>query len=49
VARFGAGIVVYLGCIGLAFASALAVLIVTALVAVYYMVDQVTAEVAPED
>jgi uncharacterized membrane protein len=49
VARFGAGMVVYLGCIGLAFASALAVLIATALVAVYYMIDQVTAEVAPED
>jgi hypothetical protein len=49
VVRFGAGIVVYLGCIGVAFVSAPAVLILTALVALYYMVDQVTTQVAPED
>ncbi|HEX4578813.1 MAG TPA: TMEM175 family protein [Candidatus Dormibacteraeota bacterium] len=49
VARFGAGIVVYAGCIGLAFASALAVLIVTALVAVYYMVDRAAVSAAEED
>jgi uncharacterized membrane protein len=49
VVRFGAGIVIYLGCIGVAFVSAQAVLILTALVAVYYMVDQVTTPVGPED
>ncbi|MEO8897187.1 MAG: TMEM175 family protein [Candidatus Dormibacter sp.] len=49
VARFGAGIVIYLGCIGLSFVSAPIVLILTALVAIYYMVDQVTTQVAPED
>jgi hypothetical protein len=49
VARFGAGIVIYLACIGVAFVSAPAVLILTALVAVYYMVDQVTTRVGPDD
>ena len=46
--RFGAGIVLYAACVGIAFVSAVAVLVITALVAVYYMVDQVTTHVAPE-
>jgi uncharacterized membrane protein len=46
--RFGAGIVLYAACVGVAFISAVAVLVITALVAVYYMVDQVTARVAPD-
>jgi hypothetical protein len=49
VARFGAGIVIYLGSIGVALVSAVAVLILTALVAVYYMVDQVTTPVGPDE
>ena len=43
--RFGAGIVLYAACVGISFLSATAVLIVQALVAVYYMVDQVTTHV----
>ncbi len=41
--RFGAGILLYAACVGIAFVSAAAVLVITALVALYYMVDQVTA------
>jgi uncharacterized membrane protein len=46
--RFGAGIVLYAACVGVAFISAVAVLVITALVAVYYMVDQVTTHAAPD-
>ncbi len=45
--RFGAGIILYAACVGVAFISAIAVLIITALVAVYYMIDQVTTREAP--
>jgi uncharacterized membrane protein len=47
--RFGAGIILYAACVGIAFASATAVLLITALVAVYYMVDQVTTRVSAEE
>ncbi len=47
--RFGAGIVLYAACVGIAFISAVAVLVITALVAVYYMIDQVTAHPVLED
>ncbi len=40
--RFGAGIALYAACVAIAFVNAMAVLVITALVAVYYMVDQVT-------
>ncbi|MDQ6855777.1 MAG: TMEM175 family protein [Candidatus Dormibacteraeota bacterium] len=46
--RFGAGIVLYAVCVVISFVSATAVLVITALVAVYYMVDQVTTHVSPE-
>jgi uncharacterized membrane protein len=43
--RFGAGISMYAACVGISFLSALAVLVIQGLVAVYYMVDQVTTHV----
>ena len=46
--RFGAGIVLYAACVGISLVSAPAVLVITALVAVYYMVDQVTTHVPQE-
>lgn len=46
--RFGAGIVLYAGCVAISFVSATAVLIITALVALYYMIDQVTTHVPRE-
>jgi uncharacterized membrane protein len=49
VARFGAGIAVYAASVGISFVSAVAVLILQALVAVYYMVDQVSTAVAADD
>ncbi len=39
----------YAACVGISFVSAMAVLIIQALVAAYYMVDQVTTHVATSD
>jgi uncharacterized membrane protein len=47
--RFGAGIVGYAACVGISFVSAIAVFFIQALIAVYYMVDQVTTHVVAED
>jgi uncharacterized membrane protein len=47
--RFGAGIILYAACVGISFVSATAVLVITAVVAVYYMVDQVTTHLSPDD
>ncbi|MDQ6846579.1 MAG: TMEM175 family protein [Candidatus Dormibacteraeota bacterium] len=47
--RFGAGIALYAACVGISFLSATAVLIIQALVAIYYMVDQVTTHVTATD
>ncbi len=46
--RFGAGISAYAACVAISFISAVAVLIIQAVVAVYYMLDQVSAHVPRE-
>jgi uncharacterized membrane protein len=47
--RFGLGLLVYLGAIGLSFVSALATLVVHFLIAGYYVVDQLSVEGPTED